>query len=228
MQNRKRWLVTLAAIVAAIALVGSVGAFSFGWPGVGSMGFGMMGGTCDGWDWGSQPNGQPFSNAQAVETAENYIESHGGASLELAEVMVFDNHFYAEARETETGRYAYEFLIDRFNGRVSLEPGPNMMWNEKYGYMGGGMMGFSRGPSASGEMPVSESDAVALAQEYLDRYAPELQAGDHAAAFYGYYTLHTLRDGQIVGMLSVNGYTGAVWLHSWHGMYLGSLGDESH
>ena len=31
------------------------------------------------------------------------------------------------------------------------------------------------------------------------------------------YTLDILRDGQTVGMLSVNGYTRQVFLHTWHG-----------
>jgi hypothetical protein len=39
-------------------------------------------------------------------------------------------------------------------------------------------------------------------------------------AFPGYYTLHVLEDGEIVGMLSVNGYTGNVWYHHWHGELL--------
>ena len=48
-------------------------------------------------------------------------------------------------------------------------------------------------------------------------------------AFYGYYNLHTLRDGQIEGMLSVNGYRGGVWYHDWHGPFIGmeEFHDES-
>jgi hypothetical protein len=53
-----------------------------------------------------------------------------------------------------------------------------------------------------------------------------LQVEDHAASFYGYDTLHTLRNGEVVGMLSVNGYTGAAWLHSGHGAYLGMAHDD--
>jgi len=30
-------------------------------------------------------------------------------------------------------------------------------------------------------------------------------------------TIHILRDGQTVGMLSVNGYTRQVFVHTWHG-----------
>lgn len=40
-----------------------------------------------------------------------------------------------------------------------------------------------------------------------------------AEAFPGYYTLHTLKDGRIDGMLSVQVRTGAVWFHSWHGQF---------
>jgi len=228
MENRNRWLGTLAVIVVSIAVVGSIGAFTFGWHG-GTSGFGMMGGMHGSWGWGTSASGVPLSNTEAVDAAESYIATYGGRSLELAELMVFDNHFYAQAREAETGRYAYEFLIDRFSGRISLEPGPNMMWNEKYGHMGGGMMGFFRASRSSDPMPISAEEAIEAAQAYLDRYAPGLRVDDHTAAFYGYYTLHTLRDGETtVGMLSVNGYTGAVWLHSWHGVYLGEALDEEH
>jgi len=227
MENRNRWLGTLAVVIVVIAAVGSIGAFSYGWHG-GTPGYGMMGSMHGSWGWGTSTSGEPISNEEVVHAAEDYIAAYGGASLELAEVMVFDNHFYAEARETETGRYAYEFLIDRFSGRISLEPGPNMMWNEKYGHMRGGMMSFFRSSRSSDPMPVDEDEAIEAAQAYLDRYVPDLQVDDHADAFYGYYTLHTLRNGEIVGMLSVNGYTGAVWLHSWHGVYLGSLGAETH
>ena len=77
-------------------------------------------------------------------------------------------------------------------------------------------------------MSVSEDAAHEAAQAYLDRLGSGLEADDHAAAFYGYYTPHTLRDGQIVEMLSVNGYTGEVWPHTWHGTYLGALEFEEH
>ena len=32
---------------------------------------------------------------------------------------------------------------------------------------------------------------------------------------------HFLKDGQVEGMLSVNGSTGAVWYHNWHGAFIG-------
>jgi hypothetical protein len=77
-------------------------------------------------------------------------------------------------------------------------------------------------------MTITADEAVATVQEYLDRYSPGLRADGHAAEFYGYYTIHTLTvlDGELVGMLSVNGRTGEVWPHTWHGHYLGEALDE--
>jgi len=51
---------------------------------------------------------------------------------------------------------------------------------------------------------------------------------EEADRFYGYYTLHVLNDRQIYGMLSVNGYTGQVWYHSWHGPFLGMKEFDEH
>ena len=43
---------------------------------------------------------------------------------------------------------------------------------------------------------------------------------DEIAPFYGYYTIELEKDGQIVGMLSVNGYDGQVFYHTWHGVFI--------
>jgi hypothetical protein len=108
------------------------------------------------------------------------------------------------------------------------------MWNQKYGMMSGygrygmGMMmeGFGFGnpniQTPSTEMPIPPAQAVETAQTYLNTYfsTANLTADEHADPFYGYYTLHVNRDGQAVGMLSVNGYTGQVFPHTWHGKLL--------
>ncbi len=139
--------------------------------------------------------------------------------LVLAEVMDFAWNYYAEVEEKDTGIHAMELLIDKYTGRVSPEMGPNMMWNTKYSPMGG-MMGNYGGGSPTANMPVSADQAKTLAQQYLDTNLPGLTVAE-ADTFYGYYTLHTLKNGQVEGMLSVNGYTGAVWYHTWHGPFLG-------
>jgi hypothetical protein len=68
-------------------------------------------------------------------------------------------------------------------------------------------------------MPVTTSDAEKIAQAYLNSYLPSSSVED-PDVFYGYYTIHVLKDGKPYGMLSVNGYTGQVWYHTWHGTFI--------
>jgi len=48
---------------------------------------------------------------------------------------------------------------------------------------------------------------------------PGSKAGE-PDTFYGYYTIEFEKDGRTLGMLSVDGYYGQIWYHSWHGAYL--------
>jgi hypothetical protein len=202
---------------------------------------GMMGGRgfgpgmmMQGWTPPSDllpPSGETLSLEGAEKIAEAYIASWEDENLALAEVMQFDNHFYAEAQEVDSGRSAFEFLIDPTDGSVFPEPGPNMMWNLRYGMHANlpfGMMGMGTAPNVSGvEMTVTPEQATDYAQAFLDELNSGLTAGDEAEAFYGYYTLHVLENGQVAGMLSVNGYTGQVWLHQWHGKFI-TMTEEEH
>jgi hypothetical protein len=170
---------------------------------------------------------------EAVAAAETYIAAWDDENLALSEVMQFDNHFYAQAVEVDSGRGAFEFLIDPANGAIYPEHGPNMMWNLRYGMHSGqgwGMMQGWTAPTApdNAEMTVSVDDAQAAAQAYLDEYYPGLTVDEESDTFYSYYTLHILEDGAIVGMLSVNGYTGQVWLHNWHGDFVDMIHVSDH
>lgn len=161
---------------------------------------------------------QTIDEATAIATA--YIAQWDSEQvLALGEVMQFDNHFYATAVESETERAAFEFLIDPITGAVMSEPGPNMMWNLRYGMHV--QMGFTSVDGDGVEMSVSLEDARTNAQAELDNVWPTATIDpEEADIFYGYYTFHILEDDAIVGMLSVNGYTGDVWLHRWHGEFL--------
>ena len=66
---------------------------------------------------------------------------------------------------------------------------------------------------------VNGKQARAIADRWLQANRPGENAGN-PDAFPGYYTLHALRGGQVVGMLSVNAATGAVWYHTWHGRFI--------
>jgi hypothetical protein len=169
---------------------------------------------------------KPLSIAEAKSAVETYLTNWGDNNLKLAEIMLFDNQAYAEIVEKDTGRGAMELLVDPATQTVYPEHGPNMMWNLKYGMMSGGpgrgMMGFNRfNQPPSTNMTVSPEEAVTVAQSYLDtNFASANLKAEEATPFYGYYTLDLTHDGQMVGMLSVNGYTQAVFPHTWHGKLL--------
>jgi hypothetical protein len=164
----------------------------------------------------------PLSLVEVEGIIEDWLDDLDQDDLVLGESMIFDNHAYAQIMEKSTGIGAMEVLIDPTTKEVYPEHGPNMMWNQKYSPMSS-MHG--RGWSAdegtgAEEMPVTLAEAVSAAQEYLDEYAAGREADDHGSVFYGYYTLHVEKNGEVVGMLSVNGYSGQVFYHTWHGALL--------
>jgi hypothetical protein len=145
--------------------------------------------------------------------------------------MAFTNNYYAQVSEKDSGRFALELLIDPSTSAVYPEMGPNMIWNTLYGNMGSmtvgtmGMMdgGYSYPPKAEiSDMAITPDEAVATAQAYHDRSLPDTSAVE-PAAFYGYYTLHVLQVGEIIGMLSVHGTSGQVWYHTRHGDFIGMI-----
>lgn len=186
--------------------------------GFGGWGPGMMG---SGRSFTAPTNGlvTPLTLDQATQAAEASIAAHSNPDLALAEILDFTNNFYVLVQEQSSGNGAFELLVDRYTGTVFPEPGPNMMWNTKYGHMGG-MMGNWWNGTPSLEMPITSEKARFLAQTYLDQSAEGNLVDDEVDTFYGYYTIETLQNGQIVGMLSVNGYTGQIWIHTWHGAFV--------
>ena len=188
--------------------------------GGGGMGPGMMGGGGyrSGTQRGANPVSTPITLDQAVEVANQYLFAYKNPDLALTEVMEFSSNFYAEVEEKSTGTHAFELLIDPYTGVVYPEPGPNMMWNTKYGHMGGMMGGWWR--QQEEPMSVTPDQARGIAQQWLDKFLPGTSAADEADTFYGYYTIHVMKAGQVFGMLSVNGYTGDVWYHTWHGEFV--------
>jgi hypothetical protein len=192
---------------------------SRGWGiGPGMMGGGMMGG----WrGYGYAPNATPISLDQAVTSAKQYVAGLNNSDLVLAEIEEYSANFYGVVREKSTGMNAFQFLIDKYTGAISPEYGPNMMWNTKYSPMGRMMGGFwFSTPSA--QMPVTLAQAHDNAAQYLKTYLPNTAVEDKGDTFYGYYNFDVLQNGTTYGMLSVNGYTGAVWYHTWHGNFVGS------
>ena len=204
---------------------------------------GMMG------NGGHMMNGYGYNNAnltplsidQTKAAAGKYLADLGNSDLEIAEIMIFDNNGYVVVKEASTGIGAFELLVDPGTQVAYPEHGPNMMWNLKYGglnhqdMMGGnvgmmGMMGGYGGNMMGGwnsttpldlnaEMNITPGQAVEYAQQYLDANIAGA-AAEQPMQFYGYYTLDFEKDGTIAGMLSVNGYNGQVFLHTWHGTFI--------
>lgn len=187
--------------------------------------WGMPGGCSTYGDMVSE-TGEPLSVEAAQNAVKDFLDSYGYEGLSIKEVMIFDNHAYVEVVETETGIGAMELLVDPVTLAVFPEHGANMMWNLKYNVMHGGrgygmMNRWNRSGSIDlADMPISPEEARQIAQEYLDRLNFGLDASDEVDTFYGYYTLHTEENGEVVGMLSVNGYSGQVIYHTWHGELL--------
>jgi hypothetical protein len=195
---------------------------------------------------GTNSNVKPLTVDQAKQAIEGYLNRLNNPDLELKEIMIFDNNAYARITEKSTGIGAMELLVDPASLSVFPEYGPNMMWNLKYGHMSGsaGMMGGAGGMmggngmtlapapragvggynrnsgSASATMTVTSEQANQIAQQYLDQQFPGFQAAEDADPFHGYYTIDIMKDGKPTGMLSVNGFSGQVFFHTWHGTFI--------
>ena len=181
----------------------------------------------------SMMGGYSYNNAnlptltidQTKAAAEKYLANLNKSDLEIAEIMIFDNNGYVIVKEASTGIGAFELLVDPVSQFAYPEHGPNMMWNLKYSglnhqYMMGGYGWDSTIPlDVTAEMTVTPEQAIEYAQKYLDANIAGATT-KHPMQFYGYYTLDFEKDGKIAGMLSVNGYSGQVFLHTWHGKFI--------
>ncbi|HSP08778.1 MAG TPA: hypothetical protein VLU92_04195 [Candidatus Dormibacteraeota bacterium] len=193
----QRLLLSLGVVAIAASLL-------LGFVGVATPRVSMMGGA-------GNSVGHGISMDRAQQSVQSFVDRTGNSDLRVDELMEFDRNFYALIKEKSTGIGAFELLVNKATGVVGYEPGPDMMWNAKYG-----MMGFK---STSGAMTVSPDRATQIAQGWLDQRGGGYTAGT-PDAFYGYYTFHFLKNGQVAGMLSINGLSGQTWFHTWHGSFI--------
>ena len=179
---------------------------------------------------GSTPptQGTAITIDKAVDIAKTYLTSVNTPDLAIDEVEEYTQNFYVLFYEKSTGFGAFEMVIDKYTGSIYPEMGPNMMWNTKYGtahgitgggMMGGGMMGGYGYGTQTGPITVTVDQAKTNAQQFLNANYPGTTVGS-IDTFYGYYHVDVLQSGTTYGMLSVNGYTGQVWYHTWHGAFI--------
>ncbi|MEM4763425.1 MAG: PepSY domain-containing protein [Pyrobaculum sp.] len=123
-----------------------------------------------------------------------YVKSYG----DVISVEKYSNGYYVIVGVG--GVPQWELLVFP-NGFVHPEP-QSMMWR-------------------GAPMRISEEEARKIAEGWLARYFPGAEI-EEVYVFPGYYTFH-FKIGDDMQMLSVNGYSGAVWFHSWHGRYIGEV-----
>jgi hypothetical protein len=240
MKGKNPWVGVVAVAALALALAAVVVAVTH----TGSNdGWGMMGRHRGGYGPGMMGSGYgipaPLSPARSAskanlktvrERAGAWLRDRGFGGYRVAEVMAFTNNDYI-AVEDSSGHGAFELLSGPRGEWLMPEPGPNMMWNTRYGMMGGSGQGMMGGygaydtPSEGGQN-ISARRARTIADKWLDENFPGRRALD-PHAFPGYYTIDFGSNGHPVGMLSVNASTGAVWYHNWHGHFLASSDGSS-
>lgn len=168
--------------------------------------------------------GQTLTLDNAIKVADAYLKNRGDGDLKVSNVIEFEKHFYAVITEKDSGRGAFALIINPKTAAVSYEPGPSVFWNLKYG-----MMGRSTRLATPGDpfedvdgksMTVSASQAKDFAQAKLDASAAGRTVEGDGLAYYGFYTFEYSEDGKTFGLVSVNGYTGSVWLHDWNGAFV--------
>lgn len=165
--------------------------------------------------------GTPLNITTAKTIAQNYLASLGNPDLTVKQVEEYTANFYVQVTEKSTGNGAFELLINKYTGSIYPEMGPNMMWNTKYGMMRSGVLAGIYGTPTT-TMTVTPAQATANAQQYLNTYLTGTTTGD-VTTFYGYYCIEVLSNSSTYGMLSVNGYTGQIWYHTWHGTFIQEL-----
>jgi hypothetical protein len=230
--KRLPWVVLLAGIVmAGLVLASGMVRGALASPsdsptvvsGSSYAGRGMMGSDGPGGMMGSLQQGSATARTLTIDQAQHrvqlYSEQYDNPHLVIDEVMEFQRNFYAIVKDTSTGHGAFEVLVNKWSGLVFPEYGPAMMWNTQYSMMRGGMggrMGYRYPP---GPMTVSPAQAARIARQWLARHRPGTtpEAPDQ---FPGYYTIHFRKHGTTAGMLSVNGYSGRIWYHTWHGKFI--------
>lgn len=148
----------IAAVTAAVAFAAVHATGGFGGYGsmMGGSRYSMMGPDGARSSWYLQGSGPVTDIAAARTQAQKFADRLG---LKTDEVMQFTNNFYVLLVDQQ-GKPATEVLVDPETGAVTLEYGPAMMWNTKYGMSGittgtpsggyGGMM--SRGGMMGGSV----------------------------------------------------------------------------
>lgn len=156
------------------------------------------------------PESRPVTLDVALKNMENFTRQYG-SKTEVDDFMAFSSNYYGVVKDAASNQDIAEILIDRYSGSAYPEPGPNMMWNTRYG----------AGRAQTGSSGYDLAGAKKLAEDFLNGYLPGAQIQE-SHSLPGYFTFDFGRNGT-ESMLSVNAYSGQIWVHTWHGLYLGEM-----
>lgn len=176
-------------------------------------------------------NVTPLTTEQAYQAGSNYLATLNLPDLMISEVIVFDNVAVVRVLEQSTGIGAFDLFVDPISQSVIPTMGPSTAWNIKYGSIVpvGMMHGWMANQgtltvptNVTADMVVTAGQAVTDAQAYLDNANTGATADTSAQAFFGYYSIKVMKDGNVIGILSVNGTSGQVFMPNWFGNYVTS------
>ncbi len=169
---------------------------------------------------------QRLTMDQVEERVKDYLRDLNDSNIQVEEIIEFANRFYVRFSEKDTGINAFAALINPFTGRMYAWHHADKFWNTKYK---GESYRLSTGEPQpidwpSGPMTITEGQALSNAAEAIlgPRGIADADVGS-AQPFYGYYTIPILRQGNVIGLVNVNGYTGTVCYESCHGSVLDSV-----
>lgn len=160
------------------------------------------------------PGSKPITQDEAIKNMESFAQQYG-PNMEVDDFMTFSSNYYGVVKDANSSQDIAEVLVDRYSGSAYPEPGPNMMWNTRYG----------AGRTQEQGITYDLAGSKKLVEEFLNGYLPEAQIIE-SHEMPGYYTFDYGRK-DIEGMLSVNAYSGQIWVHTWHGPYLGDMNETS-
>jgi hypothetical protein len=107
------------------------------------------------------PESKPITQDVAMKNMENFSRQYG-SNTEIDDVMAFSSNYYGVVKDTASGQDIAEILVDRYSGSTYPEPGPNMMWNTRYG----------AGRVQNGSSSYDLAGAKKLAEGFLTGYLP--------------------------------------------------------
>lgn len=183
--------------------------YGYGMAGAGGMISGMMGNTIA---YGYLTTLSPIDTIDGARTTVQGFIDLAYSNLKISELWEYRTVYKAELSDT-AGARAFDLIVDKSTGTVSPEMGMAMMLNASYGN------GLYRTPAFGTGLLVTSQEAADLAQTFVNRNA--LGYTLEAPEIYpGYYKFHTKTAAGYGLDIMVNGYNGAIWMHTILGLPL--------